>query len=85
MRWQQTASIGAHASSQKSSQLRLMTRERESARVRECESARGREGAGEREKRPVCERGRGLWPDACEGIGKRELVHEDTKQVVGPA
>lgn len=79
MRWQQTASIGAHASSQKSSQLRLMTRERESARVRE--GGRGRA----REEACLCERGRGLWPDACEGIGKRELVHEDTKQVVGPA
>lgn len=81
MRWQQTASIGAHASSQKSSQLRLMTRERESARVREREGGNGRA----REEACLCERGRGLWPDAYEGIGKRELVHEDTKQVVGPA
>lgn len=63
-----------------------LTTETDDTRARKCESAREREGTGEREKRPVlCERGRGLWPDACEGIGKRELVHEDTKQVVGPA
>lgn len=64
-----------------------LTTETDDTRARKCESARGREGAGERarEEACLCERGRGLWPDACEGIGKRELVHEDTKQVVGPA
>lgn len=57
-----------------------MTRERESARVREREGGNGRA----REEACLCERGRGLWPDACEGIGKRELVHEDTKASSGP-
>lgn len=60
-----------------------LTTETDDTRARKCEREGGSGRA--REEACLCERGRGLWPDACEGIGKRELVHEDTKQVVGPA
>lgn len=60
-----------------------LTTETDDTRARKCESEGGREGRA-REEACLCERGRGLWPDACEGIGKRELVHEDTKASSGP-
>lgn len=61
-----------------------LTTETDDTRARKCESAREGGNGRAREEAFLCERGRGLWPDACEGIGKRELVHEDTKASSGP-